>query len=155
VLVFANLIVSLLRKTDSIDCKTPNIHHNYSHICVHCGYDNGGILTFYVCRLEYSYHLIVVNCIISGVQRHMQTGTDHSILSLMHLYINWFPASSDAYRGIREILGSGQIVTFGHTVITLPINPRSPTCPTTRGFPYHRYSDGYNKLPEGKETCKR
>ena len=25
--------------------------------------------------------------------------------------------------GIREILGSGQIVTFGHTVITLPINP--------------------------------
>jgi electron transport complex protein RnfE len=72
--------------------------------------------------------LIVVNCIIIGRAEAYanRNGPFYSVIDALGISTGFLLVLM-LIGGIREILGSGQIVTFGHTLITLPINPSVTT----------------------------
>ncbi|MBC7084988.1 MAG: electron transport complex subunit E [Methanomethylovorans sp.] len=72
--------------------------------------------------------LIVVNCIIIGRAEAYanRNGPFYSVIDALGISTGFLLVLM-LIGGIREILGTGQIVTFGHTLISLPVNPSVTT----------------------------
>ncbi|WP_333787654.1 Rnf electron transport complex subunit RnfE [Methanomethylovorans sp.] len=124
VLVFANLFVSLLRKQIPSTVRLPIFIIIIATFVSIVDMIMEAYSPSMYAALGVFIPLIVVNCIIIGRAEAYanRNGPFYSVIDALGISTGFLLVLM-LIGGIREILGSGQIVTFGHTVITLPINP--------------------------------
>ena len=124
VLVFANLFVSLLRKQIPSTVRLPIFIIIIATFVSIVDMVMEAYSPSMYAALGVFIPLIVVNCIIIGRAEAYanRNGPFYSVIDALGISTGFLLVLM-LIGGIREILGSGQIVTFGHTLITLPINP--------------------------------
>ncbi len=124
VLVFANLFVSLLRKQIPSTVRLPIFIIIIATFVSIVDMIMEAYSPSMYAALGVFIPLIVVNCIIIGRAEAYanRNGPFYSVIDALGISTGFLLVLM-LIGGIREILGSGQIVTFGHTLITLPINP--------------------------------
>jgi electron transport complex protein RnfE len=124
VLVFANLFVSLMRKQIPSTVRLPIFIIIIATFVSIVDMIMEAYSPSMYAALGVFIPLIVVNCIIIGRAEAYanRNGPFYSVIDALGISTGFLLVLM-LIGGIREILGSGQIVTFGHTLITLPINP--------------------------------
>lgn len=124
VLVFSNLFVSLMRKQIPSTVRLPIFIIIIATFVSIVDMIMEAYSPSMYAALGVFIPLIVVNCIIIGRAEAYanRNGPFYSVIDALGISTGFLLVLM-LIGGIREILGSGQIVTFGHTVITLPINP--------------------------------
>ena len=124
VLVFSNLFVSLMRKQIPSTVRLPIFIIIIATFVSIVDMIMEAYSPSMYAALGVFIPLIVVNCIIIGRAEAYanRNGPFYSVIDALGISTGFLLVLM-LIGGIREILGSGQIVTFGHTLITLPINP--------------------------------
>ncbi|MGB3906901.1 MAG: Rnf electron transport complex subunit RnfE [Methanomethylovorans sp.] len=124
VLVFANLFVSLLRKQIPSAVRLPIFIIIIATFVSIVDMIMEAYSPSMYAALGVFIPLIVVNCIIIGRAEAYanRNGPFYSVIDALGISTGFLLVLM-LIGGIRELLGSGQIVTFGHTLITLPVNP--------------------------------
>ncbi len=128
VLVFSNLFVSLMRKQIPSTVRLPIFIIIIATFVSIVDMIMEAYSPSMYAALGVFIPLIVVNCIIIGRAEAYanRNGPFYSVIDAIGISTGFLLVLM-LIGGIREILGSGQIVTFGHTLITLPINPSVTT----------------------------
>lgn len=128
VLVFSNLFVSLMRKQIPSTIRLPIFIIIIATFVSIVDMIMEAYSPSMYAALGVFIPLIVVNCIIIGRAEAYanRNGPFYSVIDALGISTGFLLVLM-LIGGIREILGSGQIVTFGHTLITLPINPSVTT----------------------------
>ncbi|MCC7575799.1 MAG: electron transport complex subunit E [Methanomethylovorans sp.] len=124
VLVFANLFVSLLRKQIPSTVRLPIFIIIIATFVSIVDMIMEAYSPSMYAALGVFIPLIVVNCIIIGRAEAYanRNGPFYSVIDALGISTGFLLVLM-LIGGIRELLGSGQIVTFGHTLITLPVDP--------------------------------
>ncbi|AGB48684.1 electron transport complex, RnfABCDGE type, E subunit [Methanomethylovorans hollandica DSM 15978] len=128
VLIFSNLFVSLVRKVTPSEVRLPVF---IIIIATFVSIVDMVMKAFFppmYAALGVFIPLIVVNCIIIGRAEAYASKNNafYSVIDALGVSTGFLLVLM-LIGGIREILGTGQIVTFGHTLISLPVNPSVTT----------------------------
>lgn len=128
VLVFSNIFVSALRKHIPSEVRLPIFIIIIATFVSIVRMIMEAYMPSMYAALGVFIPLIVVNCIIIG-RAEAYANKNGVFLSMIDGFGigTGFLLVLMLIGGIREVLGTGQIVTFGHTLITLPINPAITT----------------------------
>jgi electron transport complex protein RnfE len=128
VLVFSNLFVSLMRKQIPSTVRLPIFIIIIATFVSIVDMIMDAFSPSMYAALGVFIPLILLNCIIIGRAEAYanRNGPFYSVIDALGISTGFLLVLM-LIGGIREILGSGQIVTFGHTLITLPINPSVTT----------------------------
>lgn len=128
VLVFSNLFVSLMRKQIPSTVRLPIFIIIIATFVSIVDMIMEAYSPSMYAALGVFIPLIVVNCIIIGRAEAYanRNGPFYSVIDAIGISTGFLLVLM-LIGGIREILGTGQIVTFGHTLISMPINPSVTT----------------------------
>jgi len=124
VLFFANMFVSALRKQIPASVRLPIFIIIIATFVTIVDMAMEAFTPEMYTSLGVFIPLIVVNCIIIGRAEAYANKNNvfYSVIDALGIATGFLVALvSMAF--IRELLGTGQIVTFGHTLMTIPINP--------------------------------
>jgi electron transport complex protein RnfE len=128
VLIFSNLFVSLVRKQTPSQVRLPIF---IIIIATFVSIVDMVMEAFFPPMYEalgVFIPLIVVNCIIIGRAEAYASKNNafYSVIDALGVSTGFLLVLM-LIGGIRELLGTGQIVTFGQTIISLPVNPSVTT----------------------------
>jgi len=128
VLIFSNLFVSLVRKVTPSEVRLPVF---IIIIATFVSIVDMVMKAFFppmYAALGVFIPLIVVNCIIIGRAEAYASKNNafYSVIDALGVSTGFLLVLM-LIGGIREILGTGQIVTFGYTLVSLPANPSVTT----------------------------
>lgn len=128
VLIFSNLFVSLVRKQTPPQVRLPIF---IIIIATFVSIVDMVMEAFFPPMYEalgVFIPLIVVNCIIIGRAEAYASKNNafYSVIDALGVSTGFLWVLM-LIGGIRELLGTGQIVTFGQTIISLPVNPSVTT----------------------------
>jgi len=128
VLIFSNLFVSLVRKVTPSEVRLPVF---IIIIATFVSIVDMVMKAFFppmYAALGVFIPLIVVNCIIIGRAEAYASKNNafYSVIDALGVSTGFLLVLM-LIGGIREILGTGQIVTFGYTLVSLPVNPSVTT----------------------------
>jgi len=128
VLIFSNLFVSLVRKQTPSQVRLPIF---IIIIATFVSIVDMVMAAFFPPMYEalgVFIPLIVVNCIIIGRAEAYASKNNgfYSVIDALGVSTGFLLVLM-LIGGIRELLGTGQIVTFGQTIISLPVNPSVTT----------------------------
>jgi electron transport complex protein RnfE len=128
VLIFANIFVSALRKQIPSSVRLPIFIIIIATFVSIVDMIMAAYFPPMYAALGVFIPLIVVNCIIIGRAEAYANKNDvfSSFIDAVGISAGFLLVLM-LIGGIREILGTGQIVTFGYTLISLPLNPSVTT----------------------------
>jgi electron transport complex protein RnfE len=128
VLIFSNLFVSLVRKVTPSEVRLPVFIIIIATFVSIVDMVMAAFFPPMYAALGVFIPLIVVNCIIIGRAEAYASKNNafYSVIDALGVSTGFLLVLM-LIGGIREILGTGQIITFGHTLISLPINPSVTT----------------------------
>ncbi|MBN1133994.1 MAG: electron transport complex subunit E [Methanosarcinaceae archaeon] len=126
VLIFANLFVSALRKQIPGSVRLPIFIIIIATFVTIVDMVMEAFTPAMYTSLGVFIPLIVVNCIIIG-RAEAYANKNNVFYSVIDGFgiATGFLVALLIMASIRELFGTGQIVTFGHTLLTIPINPIS------------------------------
>jgi electron transport complex protein RnfE len=126
VLIFANMFVSALRKQIPGSVRLPIFIIIIATFVTIVDMVMEAFTPAMYTSLGVFIPLIVVNCIIIGRAEAYANKNNvfFSVIDALGIAVGFLVALL-IMASIRELLGTGQIVTFGHTLLTIPINPIS------------------------------
>jgi electron transport complex protein RnfE len=124
VLICANFFVSALRKQIPASVRLPIFIIIIATFVTVVGMVMEAYMPAMNAALGVFIPLIVVNCVIIGRAEAYanKNGVFYSIIDALGISTGFLVALV-LIGGVRELFGTGQIVTFGYTLVQIPINP--------------------------------